>query len=64
MMYLYSLVQDVCLLFPGLNCSYGCKQDPNNQTVGHCFCPEGFILSELDMSSCIGINPLSTKYDI
>eukprot|EP00105_Crassostrea_gigas_P042845 XP_019926993.1 PREDICTED: uncharacterized protein LOC105338278 [Crassostrea gigas] len=51
-----SKVQDVCLLFPGLNCSYGCKQDPNNQTVGHCFCPEGFILSELDMSSCIDVN--------
>ncbi|XP_052696969.1 uncharacterized protein LOC128175386 isoform X6 [Crassostrea angulata] len=51
-----SKVQDVCLLFPGLNCSYGCKQDPNNQTVGHCFCPEGFILNELDMSSCIDVN--------
>ncbi|XP_078330906.1 uncharacterized protein LOC111125451 isoform X2 [Crassostrea virginica] len=51
-----SKVQDICLLFPGLNCSYGCKQDPNNQTTGFCFCPEGYVLSDSDKSSCNDIN--------
>ncbi|XP_062615400.1 fibrillin-1-like [Saccostrea cucullata] len=51
-----SKVQDICLLFPGLNCSYGCKQDSNNQTQGKCFCPEGYILNKSDKSSCIDVN--------
>ncbi|XP_048727704.2 mucin-4-like isoform X2 [Ostrea edulis] len=51
-----SKVQDTCLLFPGLNCSYGCKQAQQNQTIGLCFCPEGYILNEQDKSSCIDLN--------
>ncbi|XP_048727710.2 uncharacterized protein LOC125645867 [Ostrea edulis] len=51
-----SKVQDACLLFPGLNCSYGCKQAPKNHTIGFCFCPEGYILNEQDKSSCIDVN--------
>ena len=54
-------VQDICLLFPGLNCSYGCKQDPNNQTTGFCFCPEGYVLSDSDKSSCNGKKRLFVK---
>ena len=59
--YMFLSVQDICLLFPGLNCSYGCKQDPNNQTTGFCFCPEGYVLSDSDKSSCNGKTHFSLK---
>eukprot|EP00105_Crassostrea_gigas_P016588 XP_011434026.1 PREDICTED: fibrillin-2-like isoform X1 [Crassostrea gigas] len=49
-------VADICSLFPALNCSYGCKQDPNNATIGYCFCEAGYILNAQDKQSCIDVN--------
>uniref|UniRef100_A0A8W8NDF3 Fibrillin-1 n=1 Tax=Magallana gigas TaxID=29159 RepID=A0A8W8NDF3_MAGGI len=49
-------VADICSLFPALNCSYGCKQDPNNATIGYCFCEAGYSLNAQDKQSCIDVN--------
>uniref|UniRef100_A0A8W8N521 Fibrillin-1 n=1 Tax=Magallana gigas TaxID=29159 RepID=A0A8W8N521_MAGGI len=46
-------VQDICSLFPQLNCTYGCKA---NGTRGSCFCPAGFLLNAQNHRSCIDID--------
>uniref|UniRef100_K1QLB6 Fibrillin-1 n=1 Tax=Magallana gigas TaxID=29159 RepID=K1QLB6_MAGGI len=46
-------VQDICSLFPQLNCTYGCKA---NNSQGSCFCPAGFLLNAQDQQSCIDID--------
>ncbi|XP_052721310.1 uncharacterized protein LOC128192563 [Crassostrea angulata] len=50
------VVKDICSLYPNLNCSFGCKQDSENITIGHCFCGAGYFLNALDKSSCVDVN--------
>nr|XP_022323001.1 fibrillin-1-like isoform X2 [Crassostrea virginica] len=51
-----AVVTDICSLYPSLNCSFGCLQDPQDKTIGHCFCGVGFHLNALDKSSCVDVN--------
>ncbi|XP_061188954.1 fibrillin-2-like [Saccostrea echinata] len=46
-------VQDICSLFPSLNCTYGCKK---NNTVGYCFCAAGYLLNAQDKRSCVDVD--------
>ncbi|XP_062583993.1 fibrillin-1-like, partial [Saccostrea cucullata] len=51
-----AVVTDICSLYPHLNCSFGCKQDLANKTIGYCFCGAGFYLNAVDKQSCIDVN--------
>ena len=55
-------VADICSLFPALNCSYGCKQDRTNASVGYCFCEAGYELNAQDQQTCIGMYSLCAVY--
>nr|XP_022292249.1 mucin-4-like isoform X6 [Crassostrea virginica] len=51
-----NIVSDICSLFPALNCSYGCKQDQTDSSIGYCFCEAGFALNAQDKQTCIDVN--------
>jgi hypothetical protein len=46
--------RDSCALFPGLNCSYGCKLAAHDVHSGTCFCETGYELAG-DDKTCKGI---------
>ena len=56
---LFFSVADICSLFPALNCSYGCKQDQTDSSIGYCFCEAGFALNAQDKQTCIGMYSFS-----
>ena len=59
---LFFSVADICSLFPALNCSYGCKQDRTNASVGYCFCEAGYELNAQDQQTCIGMYSICAVY--
>lgn len=49
------LVDNICDIFPELNCSYGCLFERNgNSHEGYCFCASGYRL-HIDNSTCKGM---------
>ncbi|XP_078333705.1 uncharacterized protein LOC111101935 [Crassostrea virginica] len=48
-------VDDTCSRFPGLECSYACRQRGHSSTSGMCFCESGRTLDS-DGKTCIDIN--------
>lgn len=53
-------VKDTCARFPGLNCSYACRQQGLDPESGICFCESGYQLDG-DGSTCIDINECSNN---
>ena len=53
--YITFLVDDIdtCSQFPGLECSYACRQQGHSSTSGICFCESGQKLDS-DGKTCIG----------
>lgn len=48
-------MDNVCDIFPELNCSYGCRFEKiGNSYEGYCFCASGFRL-DIDNSTCKGM---------
>uniref|UniRef100_A0A8W8MTE0 Uncharacterized protein n=2 Tax=Magallana gigas TaxID=29159 RepID=A0A8W8MTE0_MAGGI len=53
-------VKDMCALFPGLNCSYGCRRGGHDPASGICFCESGYQLDS-DGKTCNDINECNSK---
>ena len=50
---MHHVVGDTCSRFPGLECSYACRQRGHSSTSGMCFCESGRKLDS-DGKTCIG----------